>query len=121
MLSSDPIRGRSGQFRNLLRLREVSWRAAAEEDGQYCFAVMGWPGRAQRPNLLDFGRREAKLKEEHAMRTSHQRMSGAITTIGIDVPGIGPITSSAMVAAISNGAGFKQGRDFGAWLELVPK
>jgi hypothetical protein len=47
---------------------------------------MGWPGRAQRPNLLDFGRREAKLKEEHAMRTSHsQRMSGAITTIGIDL------------------------------------
>ena len=83
---------------------------------------MGRPGRTQRPNLLDLGRREAKLKEEHAMRTSHsQRMSGAITTIGIDVPGIGPITSSAMVAAISNGAGFKQGRDFGAWLELVPK
>jgi hypothetical protein len=21
----------------------------------YCFAVMGWPGRAQRPNLLDRG------------------------------------------------------------------
>ena len=39
----------------------------------------------------------------------------------MSVPGIGPITSSAMVAAISNGAGFKQGRDFGAWLELVPK
>jgi transposase len=38
----------------------------------------------------------------------------------MSVPGIGPITSSAMVAAISNGAGFKQGRDFGAWLELVP-
>jgi transposase len=32
----------------------------------------------------------------------------------MSVPGIGPITSSAMVAAISNGAGFKQGRNFGA-------
>ena len=37
------------------------------------------------------------------------------------VPGVGPIISSAMVAAIGNGAGFKQGRDFGAWLGLVPK
>jgi transposase len=37
------------------------------------------------------------------------------------VPGVGPIISSAMVAAVGNGAGFKQGRDFSAWLGLVPK
>src|SRR6516164_7212352 len=37
------------------------------------------------------------------------------------VPGVGPIISSAVVAAIGNGAGFTQGRDFGAWLGLVPK
>jgi transposase len=30
------------------------------------------------------------------------------------VPGVGPIISSAVVAAISNGAGFKQGRDLSA-------
>jgi transposase len=37
------------------------------------------------------------------------------------VPGIGPIISSAMVAAIGNGAAFAKGRDFGAWLGLVPR
>ena len=37
------------------------------------------------------------------------------------VPGIGPIISSAMVAAIGNGSVFSKGRDFGAWLGLVPK
>ena len=37
------------------------------------------------------------------------------------VPGIGPIISSAMVAAIGNGDVFAKGRDFGAWLGLVPK
>ena len=37
------------------------------------------------------------------------------------VPGIGPIISSAMVAAIGNGTVFSKGRDFGAWLGLVPK
>ena len=37
------------------------------------------------------------------------------------VPGIGPIISSAMVAAIGDGDAFSKGRDFGAWLGLVPK
>jgi transposase len=37
------------------------------------------------------------------------------------VPGIGPIISSAMVAAIGNGAAFAKGRDFSAWIGLVPK
>jgi len=37
------------------------------------------------------------------------------------VPGIGPIISSATVAAIGTGDAFAKGRDFGAWLGLVPK
>ncbi|MGY4417586.1 transposase [Bradyrhizobium sp. JR6.1] len=37
------------------------------------------------------------------------------------VPGIGSIISSAMVAAIGTGDVFSKGRDFGAWLGLVPK
>jgi transposase len=37
------------------------------------------------------------------------------------VPGIGPIISSAMVAAIGTGDVCSKGRDFGAWLGLVPK
>src|SRR3989442_15905476 len=39
----------------------------------------------------------------------------------MSVPGIGPIISSAMVAAIGNGDAFGKGRDFAAWLGLVPK
>jgi transposase len=35
--------------------------------------------------------------------------------------GIGPIISSAMVAAIGTGEAFSKGRDFAAWLGLVPK
>src|SRR5258707_5951823 len=37
------------------------------------------------------------------------------------VPGIGPIISSAMVAAIGGGDVFSKGRDFAAWLGLVPR
>ncbi|WP_245435757.1 IS110 family transposase, partial [Microvirga calopogonii] len=39
----------------------------------------------------------------------------------MSVPGVGPIIASAMVASIGNGAAFSRGRDFGAWLGLVPR
>jgi transposase len=37
------------------------------------------------------------------------------------LPGIGPLISSAVVAAIGTGDVFSKGRDFGTWLGLVPK
>ena len=37
------------------------------------------------------------------------------------IPGVGPLASTATVAAIGNGAAFRKGRDFAAWLGLVPK
>jgi transposase len=37
------------------------------------------------------------------------------------IPGVGVITASAMVAAVGTGAAFTKGRDFAAWLGLVPK
>src|SRR2546430_14285685 len=39
----------------------------------------------------------------------------------MSVPGIGPLISTAIVAAIGTGDPFAKGRDFGAWLGLVPK
>ena len=39
----------------------------------------------------------------------------------MSVPGIGPVISSAMVAAIGAGDAFSKGRDFAAWLGLVPR
>jgi transposase len=36
-------------------------------------------------------------------------------------PGIGPITASALVATVGNGHDFKNGRQFSAWLGLVPR
>lgn len=39
----------------------------------------------------------------------------------MSVPGIGPIISTATVAAIGTGEAFERGRDFGAWIGLVPR
>jgi transposase len=39
----------------------------------------------------------------------------------MEVPGIGPLTATALVAAVGNGAAFAKGRDLAAWLGLVPQ
>jgi hypothetical protein len=39
----------------------------------------------------------------------------------MSVPGIGPMISTATVAAIGTGEAFERGRDLGAWLGLVPR
>ena len=53
------------------------------------------------------------------------RSASRVRTLGCErlmsVPGIGPIISSAMVAAIGAGDAFSKGRDFAAWLGLVPR
>jgi transposase len=55
----------------------------------------------------------AEIEELAAADEACQRM--------MTVPGIGPIISSAMVSAIGDGAAFAKGRDFAAWLGLVPR
>jgi len=37
------------------------------------------------------------------------------------IPGIGPLVATAIVAAIGNGSAFRKGREFSAWLGLVPR
>jgi transposase len=37
------------------------------------------------------------------------------------IPGIGPLVATAIVAAIGNGAAFHKGREFSSWLGLVPR
>lgn len=38
----------------------------------------------------------------------------------VAIPGIGPVTATALIAAIGNGAAFSKGRGFAAWMGLVP-
>src|SRR5438477_3178719 len=37
------------------------------------------------------------------------------------IPGIGPLTATALIAAVGNGAAFRKGREFAAWVGLVPR
>jgi transposase len=36
------------------------------------------------------------------------------------IPGVGPLVATAIVASIGNGAAFRKGREFAAWLGLLP-
>jgi transposase len=48
------------------------------------------------------------------------RASEACQRLG-KVEGIGPITATALVAAVGDGKSFKNGREFAAWIGLVPR
>ena len=37
------------------------------------------------------------------------------------IPGVGPLTATALIAAVGNGAAFRKGREFAAWVGLVPR
>ncbi len=39
----------------------------------------------------------------------------------LTIPGLGPLTATALIAAISNGGAFHKSRDLSAWLGLVPR
>jgi transposase len=39
----------------------------------------------------------------------------------VAMPGIGPVTATALIATIGNGSAFRKGRDFAAWLGVVPE
>jgi transposase len=51
-----------------------------------------------------------------ALATPHPECQRLMT-----IPGIGPLSATALVAAISDASVFKNGRQFAAWLGLVPR
>ena len=72
-------------------------------------------------DLLEHAARlQAKtLEYEHEIKI-HVR-SNALACRAQTRLGIGPITASALVATVGNGHDFKNGRQFAAWLGLVPR
>ena len=56
---------------------------------------------------------------EHEIKTWHRATSASQKLA--EVPGIGPITASALVASIGDAKNFDNGRQLAAWLGLVPR
>ena len=56
---------------------------------------------------------EEQVRTAYKASESSQRIA--------EVEGIGPLTATALVAALSDGKAFQNGRQFAAWLGLVPR
>lgn len=56
---------------------------------------------------------EKRIVEWHKTDPASQRLASA--------PGVGPITATAIVAAVGDGTQFKSSRHFAAWLGLTPR
>lgn len=68
---------------------------------------------------------QLSLVNEQILETDRRiRASARATEMGrrlMDVPGVGPLLASALVATIANPKAFRSGRNLAAWIGLVPR
>ena len=78
------------------------------------------PGTVRQAAWRNSSRLEAEVayydEKLEALATTHPECQRLLT-----IPGIGPITATALIAAVGDVGVFKNGRQFAAWLGLVPK
>ncbi len=75
-----------------------------------CLAALGTQLRALKAQILEFDRR---IMTWHRSNETSKRLD--------DIPGVGPVLATALVASIANPKAFRSGRNFSAWIGLVPK
>jgi transposase len=63
---------------------------------------------------------DARVREYERSIESHAREDQA-AQLALKRQGVGPITASAIIASVGDGREFKNGRQFSAWLGLVPR
>jgi len=68
-------------------------------------------------NLKEMDRQVQELEKQIQLCHQENALSRKLEAI----PGIGPITASAIVATVGNAREFKDGRQLAAWLGLVPR
>ncbi len=120
--------GVTNQIRGFLLERGITVRQGLAPLRQALPGILGSSSDALSPRLVrliadlmeDWRRLDERITEVSAEIKALAAQDEHCQRL-MSVPGVGPIISSAVVAAIGTGAGFKQGRDFGAWLGLVPK
>jgi len=110
------IRGLLSEFGVVLPLKAATVRREALlrlED------LPGWTNTVVGDLLSEVSRLDERISQyDHHIQQQAARDSGAQQLMRL--PGIGPTTATALVAAIGNGHDFKCGRQLSAWLGLVP-
>jgi transposase len=80
------------------------------EIARACVAALGGQLRALKAQILEFDR---CLIAWHRSNATSQRLDA--------IPGVGPALATALVASVADPKTFRSGRDFSAWVGLVPR
>ena len=101
--------GRNG-VEQLLNVVADSEDKQIPEVARMCVAALGVQLRALKAQILEFDRR---IMAWHRSNETSKRLD--------EIPGVGPALATAQVASIADPMAFRSGRDFSAWIGLVPK
>jgi transposase len=80
------------------------------EVARACLAALGAHLRMLKEQILEFDRR---ILAWHRSNETSRRLDA--------IPGIGPVLATALVASVADPKAFRSGRNFSAWIGLVPK
>ena len=80
------------------------------EVARACVAALGAQLRMLKAQILEFDR---MIMAWHRSSEASRRLD--------DIPGVGPALATALVASVADPKIFRSGRDFSAWIGLVPK
>jgi transposase len=80
------------------------------EVARACLAALGSQLLALKVQILEFDRR---IIAWHRSSATSKRLDA--------IPGVGPALATALVASVADAKAFRSGRDFSAWVGLVPK
>ena len=75
-----------------------------------CLAALGVQLRRLKEQILEFDR---MIMAWHRSNEASKRLDA--------IPGVGPVLATALVASIADPKAFRSGRNFSAWIGLVPK
>jgi transposase len=75
-----------------------------------CLAALGVQLRRLKEQILEFDR---MIMAWHRSHEASRRLDA--------IPGVGPVLATALVASIADPKAFRSGRNFSAWIGLVPK
>src|SRR6202034_2931785 len=80
------------------------------EVARACVAALGAQLRMLKVQILQFDR---MIRAWHRSNAASRRLD--------DIPGVGPALATALVASVGDPKAFRSGRDFSAWIGLVPR
>jgi len=101
--------GRHG-VEELLKIVADASDQRVPEIARACVAALGAQLRVLKMQILEFDRR---IMAWHRSNAVSKRLDA--------IPGVGPALATALVASVADPKAFRSGRDFSAWVGLVPR